>query len=133
MYLMIVEVLFYTIIILLKKEVAHTFYAQPLLGVLLILLEELFHQFYMLIGHFNYGVAVGAVEVDEPLFCDDSSGLGFYKFYITLLHPTVDRVFGIACNFYNLWHGESVGIFIELTPNPLTEFIRQRRWESSFP
>ena len=86
----------------------------------------------MFIGHFYYGVAVGAVEVDEPLFCDDSCGLGFYKLYMSLLHPSVDCVFGIACNFYDLWHGESVGIFIEFTPDPLTEFIRQRGRKSCF-
>ena len=86
----------------------------------------------MLIGHFYYGVAVGAVEVDEPLLCDDSCGLGFYEFYMTLLHPAVDCVFGVACNFYNLWHGQSVGIFIKLAPDPLTELIRQRRRKSSF-
>ena len=74
----------------------------------------------MLIGHFNYGIAVGAVEVDEPLFCDDSCSLGFYKLYMSLLHPSVDCIFCVACNLYDLWHGQSVGIFIELTPNPFT-------------
>ena len=86
----------------------------------------------MLILHYYYGVDVGAVEVDEPLFCDDSCGLGFYEFYMSLLHPSVYCVFGIACNFYDLRHGESVGIFIELVPDPLTELIRQRRRKSSF-
>ena len=86
----------------------------------------------MFIRHFYYGVAVGAVEVYEPLFCDDSCGLGFYKLYMSLLHSAVDCVFGITCNFYNLWHGKSIGIFIKLTPDTFTEFIRQRRRKSSF-
>ena len=86
----------------------------------------------MLIGHFYYGVAVGAVEVDEPLLCDDPCSLGFYEFYMSLLHPSINCVFGIACNFYDLWHGQRVGIFIELMPDPFTEFIRQRRRKASF-
>ena len=48
------------------KEVAHTFYAQPLLSVLLGFFEEFLQEFDVFIGHFYYGVGVGAVEIDEP-------------------------------------------------------------------
>lgn len=40
------------------------------------LFEELLQGFVVFIGHICYGVCVGAVEVDEPLFCDDFGGLG---------------------------------------------------------
>lgn len=33
------------------------------------LFEELLQGFDVFIGHICYGVGVGAVEVDEPLFC----------------------------------------------------------------
>ena len=45
----------------------------------LLLVEEFSHQSDMLIGHLCNRVAVGAVEVDEPLFCDDFGGLGLYE------------------------------------------------------
>ena len=43
---------------------------------LLFTLKILLHEFDVLIGHICYGIGVGAVEVDEPLFCDDFGGLG---------------------------------------------------------
>ena len=56
--------------VFITKEVAHKKYAQPLLGVLFILFEELLQEFDVFIGHICYGIAVGAVEVDEPEFWD---------------------------------------------------------------
>lgn len=45
----------------------------------LLLIEEFPHQSDMLFWHLVDGVAVGAVEVDEPVFCDDFSGLRLDK------------------------------------------------------
>ena len=52
----------------------------------------------MFIGHFYYGVAVGAVEVDEPEFWDYSCGLGLDGLQVALAEPAVDGVIGVAGN-----------------------------------
>ena len=72
------------------KEVAHTFYAQPLLGVLLILFKELLQEFDVFIGHICYSIGVGAVEVDEPEFWDYFCGLGLDRLQVALAEPAVD-------------------------------------------
>ena len=46
----------------------------------LLFIEEFSHQFDMLLGHLSDGVAVAAVEVDKPVFCDDFSGLRLDEF-----------------------------------------------------
>ena len=51
----------------------------------------------MLIGHFYYGVAVGAVEVDEPEFWDYFCCLGLDGLEVALAEPAIDGVIGIAC------------------------------------
>ena len=63
----------------------------------------------MFIGHICCGVGVGAVKVDEPLFCDDFGGLGVDVFQVALAEPAVDGVIGIACGCDDLRYGECIG------------------------
>ena len=51
----------------------------------------------MPVGHICYGMAVVAVEVNEPLFCDDFGVLGLNGLHVAFAEPTVDGVVGIAC------------------------------------
>ena len=60
------------------------------------MLEELLQDFDVLIGHLGGGVAVGAIEVDEPEFWDYSCGLGLDGLQVALAEPTVDGVIGIT-------------------------------------
>ena len=62
----------------------------------------------MFIGHICYGVGVGAVEVDEPLFCDDFCGLGLDGLEVALTEPAVDGVIGIACDGDDLRYGKHI-------------------------
>ena len=75
----------------------------------------------MLIGHFYYGVAVGAVEVDEPLFWDYLCGLGLDGLEVALAEPAVDGVIGIACDGDDLWYGECIGNGFEFLFEPRAE------------
>ena len=63
----------------------------------------------MFIRHFYYGVGVGAVEVDEPFFCNDFGGLGLDGLQVSLAEPAVDGVVGIACGGDDLRYGECIG------------------------
>lgn len=75
----------------------------------------------MLIGHICYGVGVGAVEVDEPFFCDDFCSLGIHVLQVALAEPAVDGVIGIACGGDNLWYGECIGDGFEFLFEPWAE------------
>lgn len=63
----------------------------------------------MLIGHICYGVGVGAVEVDEPEFWDNSCSLGLDGLEVALAEPAVDGVIGVSCGGDDLKHGECIG------------------------
>ena len=103
------------------KEVAYTFYAQPLLGDLFVLLEELLQEFDVLIGHICYGVGVGAVEIDEPEFGDYLCCLGVHVLQVPLAEPAVDSVIGIACDGDDLWDSECIGDGFEFLIEPWAE------------
>ena len=75
----------------------------------------------MLIGHICYGVAVGAVEVDEPDFWDYFCGLGLDGLEVALAEPVVDGIVGIAGSGDNLWHGEGIGNGFEFLFKPRAE------------
>ena len=75
----------------------------------------------MFIGHICYGVAVGAVEVDEPEFWDYSCGLGLDGLEVALAEPAVDCVIGIACSGNDLWDSECIGDLFEFLFEPWAE------------
>jgi len=75
----------------------------------------------VLIGHICYGIAVGAVEVDEPEFWDYSCGLGLDGLEVALAEPAVDGVIGIACYGNDLWYGERIGNLFEFLFEPRAE------------
>ena len=83
--------------------------------------KEFLQEFDVFIGHICYGVGVGAVEVDEPLFCDDFGGLGLDGLEVTLTEPAVDGVIGIACGGDDLLDGECIGDVFEFLFEPRTE------------
>lgn len=85
------------------------------------MLEELLQEFDVLIGHLGGGVAVGAIEVDEPEFWDYSCGLGLDGLQVALAEPTVDGVIGIACGGNDLWDGENIGDGFEFLFKPWAE------------
>ena len=51
------------------------------------------------------GIAIGAVEVDEPEFWDYSCGLGLDGLEVALAEPAVDSVISVACYGDDLGHG----------------------------
>ena len=75
----------------------------------------------MLIGHIGYGIAVGAVEVDEPEFWDYSCGLGLDGLQVALAEPAIDGVIGIACGGDGLLYGECIGNSFEFMFEPRAE------------
>ena len=88
---------------------------------LLFTLKILLHKFDVLIGHICYGVGVGAVEVDEPFFCDDFCSLGIYVLQVALADPTVDGVIGIAGGGDDLRYGECIGDVFKFLFEPRAE------------
>lgn len=64
---------------------------------------------------------MGAVEVDEPLFCDDFGGLGVDVFQAALAEPAVDGVIGIACGGDDLRYGECIGNGFKFLLEPRAE------------
>ena len=86
----------------------------------------------MLIGHICYGVAVGAVEVDEPEFWDYSCCLGLDGFQVSLAEPAVDGVIRVACGGDDLWDGECIGDGFEFLFEPWAEADGQRERKSCF-
>ena len=75
----------------------------------------------MFIGHVCDGVGVGAVEVDEPDFWDNSCSLGLDGLQVALAEPAVDGVIGIACGCDDLWDGECIGDGFEFLLKPRAE------------
>ena len=75
----------------------------------------------MFIGHFYYGVAVGAVEVDEPEFWDYFCSLGLDGLQVALAEPAVDCVIGVAGGGDDLRHGECIGDGFEFLFEPRAE------------
>ena len=75
----------------------------------------------MFIGHFHYGVGVGAVEVDEPEFWDYLCGLGLDGLQVVLAEPAVDGVIGITCGGDDLRYGECIGNGFEFLLEPRAE------------
>ena len=75
----------------------------------------------MFVGHVGYGVGVGAVEVDEPFFCNDFGGLGLDGLQVALSEPAVDGVIGIACGGDDLRYGECIGDLFEFLFEPQAE------------
>ena len=59
----------------------------------------------MFIGHICYGIAIGAVEVDEPEFWDCFCGLGLDGLQVALAEPAVDSVISVACYGDDLGYG----------------------------
>lgn len=84
-------------------------------------IEELLQEFEVLIGHICYGIAIGAVEVDEPRLWYYPCGLGLDGLQVTLAEPTVDRVIGIACGEDNLLDCECIGDVFEFLFEPQAE------------
>jgi len=83
--------------------------------------KELLQEFDVFIGHICYGVGVGAVEVDEPWFCDDFCGLSLNGFQVALAEPAVDSIVGIACGGNDLRYGECIGDMFEFLFEPWAE------------
>ena len=75
----------------------------------------------MLIGHFYYGIAVGAVEVYEPEFWDDFCCLGLDGLQMALAEPAVDSVISVACYGDGLWYGECIGNIFKFLLEPRAE------------
>ena len=75
----------------------------------------------MLIGHLGDGIAIGAVEVDEPEFWDYSCGLGLDGLEVALAEPAVDGVIGIAGSDDGLLDGECIGDGFEFLFEPRAE------------
>lgn len=75
----------------------------------------------MLIGHICYGVGVGAVEVDEPEFWDNSCSLGLDGLQVALAEPTVDGIISVACDGYYLWDSECIVDGFEFLLEPRAE------------
>lgn len=75
----------------------------------------------MFVGHVGYGVGVGAVEVDEPFFCNDFGGLGLDGLQVALAEPAVDGVIGIACGGDDPRYGECIGDGFEFLFKPYAE------------
>ncbi len=75
----------------------------------------------MLIGHICYGIAVGAVEVDEPEFGDYFCSLGLDGLQVALAEPAIDGVIGIASGGDDLWDGECIGDGFEFLLEPRAE------------
>ena len=75
----------------------------------------------MFIGHFYYGVAIGAVEVDEPGFWDYFCCLGLDGFQVTLAEPAVDGVVSVARDGDDLRYGECIGNLFKFLLEPRTE------------
>ena len=72
----------------------------------------------MFIGHFYYGVGVGAVEVDEPEFWDYFCGLGLDRLQVALAEPAVDCVISIACSYDDLLDCKCIGDIFEFLFKP---------------
>ena len=63
----------------------------------------------MFVRHICYGVGIGAVEVDEPEFWDNSCSLGLDGLQVAVAEPAVDGVIGIACGGDDLRYGKCIG------------------------
>ena len=86
----------------------------------------------MFIGHIGYGVGVGAIEVDKPLFWDYFCGLGLDGLEVALAEPAVDGVSCVTCGGDDLRYGECIGDGFEFLFDPRTEVDRQRGRKSCF-
>lgn len=75
----------------------------------------------MFIGHIGYGVAVGAVEVDEPEFWNDFCSLGLNGLQVALAEPAVYGVIGIACGRDDLLYCQCIGNGFEFLFEPRAE------------
>ena len=62
----------------------------------------------MFVGHVCYGVAVGAVEVDEPEFWNYFCCLGLDGLQVALAEPAVDGVICVTCGGDDLWDGKCI-------------------------
>lgn len=92
-----------------------------LLLLFVVFFKELSQEFDVLIGHIGYGVAVGAVEVDEPEFWDDFCSLGLDRLQVLLADPAVDGVIGVACGGDDLRYGECIGDSFKFLFEPRAE------------
>ena len=86
----------------------------------------------MFIGHIGYGVAVGAVEVDEPYLGYNLCGLGLDGLQVALAEPAVDGIIGVASGGDDLWCGECIGDGFKFLFKPISEADRQRGRKSCF-
>ena len=75
----------------------------------------------MLSGHLGDGIAVGAVEVNEPEFWNYFCCLGLGGLQVTLAEPTVDAVIGVACSGDDLRYSECIGDGFEFLFEPRAE------------
>ncbi len=75
----------------------------------------------MLIGHLGDGVAIGAVEIDEPDFWDYFGGLGLDGLKVALAEPAVDGIIGVARGGNDLRYGECIGDGFEFLLEPRAE------------
>ena len=75
----------------------------------------------MLIGHFYYGIAVGAVEVDEPGLWDYLCCLGLDGLQVALSEPAIDGVIGIASSGDDLRYSECIGDGFKFLLEPRAE------------
>ena len=85
------------------------------------LFEEFLQEFDVFVRHICYGIAVGAVEVDEPEFWDYSCGLGLDGLQMTLADPAVDGVIGVSGDGDDLRYGECIRNLFELLFEPRAE------------
>ena len=64
---------------------------------------------------------MGAIEVDEPEFWDNSCSLGLDGLQVALAEPAVDGVISVAGGCDGLRYGESIGDGFKFLFEPRTE------------
>ena len=67
------------------------------------------------------GIAVGAVEADEPEFWDNFCGLGLDGLQVALAEPAGDGIIGVAGGSDDLLDGENVGYGFKFLLEPRAE------------
>ena len=99
---------------------------------LFVFFEKLLQEFDVFVGHLRDGIAVGAVEVDEPKFWDYLCGLGLDGLQVALTEPAVDGIIGVASGGDDLCYGECIGDGFKFLFKPISEADRQRGRKSCF-
>lgn len=86
----------------------------------------------MFVGHFYYGVAVGAVEIDELGLWDYFCSLGLDGLQVALAEPAIDGVIGVSGDGDDLRYGECIGDGFKFLFEPRAEADGKRGMKSCF-